>query len=162
MYYKFNFNALLPCGRRGDEFTLAASCVIRQLNIGDYEKVIELWLSVEGVSLSEADSKENIATFLKRNAGSSFIAEKDGEIIGAILCGNDGRRGYLHHLAVHSSYRNNGLGRILVEACLNKLREYGIKRCHLFVLPENQNGMNFWNHIGFWQRLDMHVFSKDV
>ena len=136
--------------------------VIREMDIQDYEKIMDLWWHAEGVRLSDADSKENIGKFLKRNAGISFIAERDGEIIGTILCGYDGRRGYLHHLTVKAAYRGNGLGRRLVESCLTELQKQGIKKCHLFVLADNQQGMNFWNHIGFQRRDDVNIFSKDI
>jgi ribosomal protein S18 acetylase RimI-like enzyme len=137
--------------------------VIRDMSIDDYAEIVELWSSTEGVGLSDADSLENINTFLKRNIGLSFVAEENGkQIVGAILCGHDGRRGYLHHLAVNLVYRKNGIASQLVANCLAKLKEEGIKKCHLFVFSNNQQGLNFWNHIGFHKRNDLHVFSKDI
>ncbi|MBC8015504.1 MAG: GNAT family N-acetyltransferase [Sporomusaceae bacterium] len=135
---------------------------IRKMKIEDYEKVIKLWTSVEGVALSDADEKEEISLFLNRNSGLSFVAEGDDKVIGAILCGHDGRRGYLHHLAVDAQYRGNKIGRNLVEHCLIKLKEEGIRKCHLFVFANNQQGMNFWSHIGFHKREDINIFSMNV
>lgn len=142
--------------------TLNDKIIIREMKIGDYEKLISLWMSTEGIGLSDADNKEEIGMFLNRNIGLSFVAEEKQEIVGAILCGHDGRRGYLHHLAVSALYRGSGIGTQLVENCLNKLREEGIRKCHLFVFTNNQQGMNFWDHIGFKIRSDLKVFSKDV
>jgi len=136
--------------------------LIREMNIDDYEEIMKLWMSVEGVTLSDADGKEEIDKFLNRNRGMSFVAEDDKMIIGAILCGHDGRRGYLHHLAVNALYRGNKLGTRLVEHCLIKLRQEAIHKCHLFVLTNNQQGANFWDHIGFHKRSDINIFSIDV
>ena len=139
------------------------SIIIREMSIDHYAKVMKLWSSIEGLGLSDADTQQNISVFLKRNVAMSFIAEEEQhQIVGAILCGHDGRRGYLHHLAVSPIYRKNGIASELVAACFAKLKEEGISKCHLFVFANNQQGMNFWNHIGFHQRNDLNIFSKDV
>lgn len=136
--------------------------VIREMTIGDYPRVYELWAATEGVGLGPADSREGIGRMLARNAGCSFVAERDGrEIVGALLCGHDGRRGCLYHLAVSPGCRKGGLGRGLVESCLAKLREAGIGRCHLHVFPDNRDGTLFWRHLGFNKRDDLHLFSID-
>jgi ribosomal protein S18 acetylase RimI-like enzyme len=137
--------------------------IIREMSIEDYAEIVRLWSSIEGIGLSDADSHENINTFLKRNVGLSFVAEEIGEqIFGAILCGHDGRRGYLHHLAVSPAYRKNGIAGRLVANCLAKLKEEGISKCHLFVFVNNQQGIDFWNHLGFHKRNDINIFSKDI
>ena len=135
---------------------------IQEMKIQDYEKVIKLWTSVEGVAVSDADEKGKINLFLNRNSGLSFVAKRDDKVIGAILCGHDGRRGYLHHLAVDPLYRGNEIGRTLVENCLIKLKEEGIGKCHLFVFANNQQGMSFWGHIGFHKRDDINIFSINI
>lgn len=136
---------------------------IREMSIDNYAEVMKFWSSIEGIGLSGADTLENINTFLKRNVGLSFIAQESGEqIVGAILCGHDGRRGYLHHLAVSPAYRKNGIARRLVANCLAKLKEEDISKCHLFVFVNNQQGMDFWNHLGFYKRNDINIFSKDI
>lgn len=136
--------------------------IIREMKIEDYETVVKIWTSVEGVVLSDADAKDEISLFLNRNSGFSFVAAESDKVIGAILCGHDGRRGYLHHLAVEAQYRGNKLGKKLVEHCLIKLKEEGIRKCHLFVLENNQQGMDFWSHIGFHKREDINIFSMNV
>ena len=128
----------------------------------DYQKVIALWENCEGIGLSSADSKKNVEACLKRNSGMSFVARYKNEIIGAVLCGHDGRRGYLHHLAVHADFRNQGIGRSLVEKCVAALQSGGIQKCHLFIFSSNENGIRFWEKIGWTRRKDIGVVSKEI
>jgi ribosomal protein S18 acetylase RimI-like enzyme len=92
--------------------------ILRVFCIEDYDAVVTLWRRSEGVGLNESDTREAIAAFLRRNPRLSFVAQKRGRIIGIVLCGHDGRRGYLHHLAVSKHHRQRGIGRQLVVACL--------------------------------------------
>src|SRR5436309_921619 len=101
---------------------------LRQFSIADYDPVMALWKSSEGMGLGEADSRENIAAFLERNSGLSLVAEVDGQIIGAVLCGHDGRRGFFYHLAIDRQYRRRGIGRTLAARCLALLQERGIHK----------------------------------
>jgi ribosomal protein S18 acetylase RimI-like enzyme len=106
-----------------------------------YEKVMALWNEAEGVGLSGADSKENIRSYLDRNPTMSLIAEdSQGTLLGAVLCGHDGRRGYIYHLAVHSDHRRRGIGRKLVQECLARLKVAGIQKCHIFIFEDNAGG----------------------
>lgn len=139
-----------------EEFT------IRELTPKDYEAAIALWQKTPGISVSDADSKKNISVFLTRNNGLSFVAELDNELVGTILCGHDGRRGFIYHLAVHQDYRRKRIGRTLVECCLAKLNKAGIIKCHLFVLRDNSEGMDFWDHIGFDKRKDIYIYSTNI
>ncbi|MBN1993088.1 MAG: GNAT family N-acetyltransferase [Anaerolineae bacterium] len=127
-----------------------------------YEPVIALWRHTEGVGLSSADSRENIRAYLERNVGMSFIAQNDGVLVGAVLSGHDGRRGYIHHLAVHPEYRRRGIGRQLVERCLSALQAAGIQKCHLFIFQQNVDGIRFWESIGWSRRVDIGVISKTI
>ena len=132
---------------------------LSEMYIEHYEAVIELWTTTEGIGLSSADSREAIATYLERNPGLSLVA-LDGEILaGAILCGHDGRRGFIHHLAVNEGYRRQNLGRLLVERALAQLRQEGIQKCHLFVYEQNQEAISFWKQVGFTQRLELRLMS---
>jgi len=133
---------------------------IREMGIEDYDFVIDLWKGTEGIGLSEADSRDNIATFLQRNPGFSLVAQKDSEIIGAVLCGHDGRRGYFHHLAVRKDHRLKGLGKELVQSCLKRLNSARIDKCHIFVFRGNMLGQEFWIANGWKTRHDLHIMSK--
>ncbi|SHN83082.1 GNAT family N-acetyltransferase [Desulfitobacterium chlororespirans] len=133
---------------------------IRALLIEDYDAVIELWQNTEGIGLSEADSRENIRRFLARNPYLSSVAEKDGEILGAVLCGHDSRRGYLHHLAVRSDQRLQGIGKRLVNISLQNLKAEGIDKCHIFVFRDNGKGIAFWAQNDWEARLDLTIMSR--
>ena len=91
------------------------------MSMSEYDEVLALWQNTEGMGLSESDTRDAIAAYLKRNPGMSFVARDGKSLIAAVLCGHDGRRGYLHHLAVSPAYRRRGLGTQLVEKCLARL-----------------------------------------
>ena len=121
----------------------------REFHIDDYDAAVELWQRVEGVEVAEGDSKEEVARFLLRNPDLSRVAEKGTTIVGAVLCGHDGRRGVIYHLAVEPAYRRQALGKRLVEECLNALRKAGIKRALILVAKDNASGRSFWHHCGW-------------
>jgi len=121
----------------------------REFRIEDYDSAVELWHRVEGVEVAEGDSKEDIARYILRNPGVSRVAQDGTKIIGAVLCGHDGRRGVIYHLAVELAYRRQALGKRLVEECLNALREAGIKRALLLVAKDNASGRSFWHRCGW-------------
>ncbi|WP_246369815.1 GNAT family N-acetyltransferase [Saccharibacillus deserti] len=135
---------------------------IREMNLNDYLKVFDLWSNTEGMGLSDSDSEESISKFLKRNDGHSFVCTDAEEIIGTILCGHDGRRGFLYHVAVSKEYRKNGIGKRLVESALDSLKKSGIIKCHLMVLGNNKIGNQYWNNAGWIKRDDILIFSKDT
>jgi ribosomal protein S18 acetylase RimI-like enzyme len=130
--------------------------------VGDIESALALWRRTEGMGLSDVDTPDRIAAYLARNPGLSVVAELDGAVVGAALCGHDGRRGYLHHVAVDKDCRRRGLGRTLVQSCLDALGREGITRCHLFVYASNAAGIAFWEHAGWRQRDDLAIFSRDI
>src|SRR5277367_863271 len=121
---------------------------IRNMTIEDYDSVIGLLTATSGVRLREADSCEATARYLERNPGLSFVALVDGVIAGCVMCGNDGRRGYLQHLAVSPRFRKRGIGSALVEACLARLESMGILKTHIDVLAGNQPAQEFWRRRG--------------
>ena len=136
---------------------------ISPMSMSDYDRVIELWTRTSGVGLSGADEKESIRTYLERNPGLSFVAkDHGGAIAAAILAGHDGRRGFLHHLAVDEDYRRQGVGRILVERCLSQLQRIGIQKCHGFIFDDNREGLEFWKAVGWDERMDLKVISREI
>jgi len=128
----------------------------------DYDGALALWQRSKGIGLSEADSRENIETYLQRNPGMSFVARADGRLLGAVLSGHDGRRGYIHHLAVDASARRQGIGRRLIDASLAALKNAGIQKCHLFIFNKNESGLSFWKAQGWEQRCDICIVSKGI
>jgi ribosomal protein S18 acetylase RimI-like enzyme len=135
---------------------------VREFTMEDYEAAFALWGASEGIGLSEADTRENIALYLRRNPGQSFVAVEDGVLVGAVLCGNDGRRGFLHHLAVAPSSRRRGAGRALITRALDALAAQGMRKCHIFVISANEEGRRFWRRVGWEERTTLVVMSKDV
>jgi ribosomal protein S18 acetylase RimI-like enzyme len=136
--------------------------VIREFTMGDYDPAYALWSAAVGVGLSQADEAGNIARFLEHNPGLSFVAEDEAKIVGAVLCGTDGRRGFLHHLAVDAAHRRSGIGRQLVQRCLSALSAAGMRKCHIFVIADNVEGQRFWRSIGWEERTTLKVMSRDV
>lgn len=115
-----------------------------------------LWKHTEGVGLrSRDDSPEGLATFLRRNPTTSFVAVVEHMVVGTVLCGHDGRRGHLYHLCVDPNHRRLGLGRRLVEAAVVALRSEGIYKASLVVFSNNQVGSKFWKSLGWQQRTDL-------
>jgi ribosomal protein S18 acetylase RimI-like enzyme len=134
---------------------------IRKLTIDDYEEIYDLWTSTPGIGLNDIDdSKAGIAKYLTRNPNTCFAAETCGIIIGVILSGHDGRRGYIHHTAVSIDYRNKGIGFALVDSALKALREEGISKVALVVFKGNEIGNLFWEHKGFSMREDLVYRNK--
>ena len=123
---------------------------LRPMSPADYPAVRALWSRTEGMGLGESDTEAAIAAFLGRNPGLSMVAvAAPGTLLGAVLCGHDGRRGYLHHLAVDAAHRGRGLGRRLVASCLGALEREGIAKCNIFVYRDHDAGIAFWRHQGF-------------
>jgi ribosomal protein S18 acetylase RimI-like enzyme len=136
-----------------------SSIEYHELTNSDYEDCIDLWKNSPGIALSPADSREEISQFLARNPGLCFTARNDNQLVGAVLCGNDGRRGYLYHLAVAKDYHHQGIGKALTVKVLNALREAGIQKCHIFVVADNLEGARFWQKTGWKKREDIFVMS---
>lgn len=137
--------------------------VVREMTIADYENVYRLWLSCTGMGLNDKDdSEEGIAKYLRRNPGTCFVAECGGQIVGVILSGNDGRRGFIHHTAVHPRFRRRGIGSRLVENALTALRSCGINKVALVVFERNRDGNAFWEKMGFSQRDDLSYRNKSL
>ncbi len=135
---------------------------IKLMTMDDYDEVYALWRASEGIGLSAADERDGIARFLERNPGLAFVARRGTELVGAVITGNDGRRGYLHHLAVSPTFRRQGLGRVLVERSLSALREIGIHKCHIFVYGDNLPAKAFWEEVGFYPRSNLILMSRDI
>jgi len=132
------------------------------MRLADYSQVLALWQETEGMGLSQADTREAIGRYLKRNRGLSLVGLTGaGQLAGAVLCGHDGRRGLLHHLAVRTGCRGRGLGQALVEQCLAGLARAGIDKCHLLVLADNQSGRDFWLRTGWHERPELVLMSKE-
>ena len=133
---------------------------LRPLTTSDFDNVITLWRSTDG--MSQLESPEELQRFLDRNPDCSILAEEDGVLLGAILCGHDGRRGYMYHAAVSVYARGRGVGRAMAEHCVARLKQLQIQRLTLFTLNDNCPAKEFWKHLGFRQRNDISLFALDL
>ena len=129
---------------------------IKKMTIQDYEKVYELWMSCKNMGFNDIDdSKEGISRFLERNPNTSFVALENENLVGIILGGHDGRRGYIYHLSVNENYRKNGIGSELVKNCLDAFKQEKISKVALLVFKYNEVGNSFWEKQGFILREDI-------
>lgn len=128
---------------------------IRTMTIADYNAVVELMKQTPGVTFRDADSHESTARYLQRNPGLSFVCEVDGQLVGCIMSGHDGRRGYLQHLIVLPAHRRKGIAHALVENCLGQLEKLGIFKSHVDVLKTNELAAAFWASQGWKLRSDI-------
>ena len=134
--------------------------IVRAMVEADYDQVYDLWVTIQGLGLrSIDDSKEGVARFLKRNPGISTVAEADGKIVGAILCGHDGRRGCFYHVCVDRNYRRLGIGKAMVVFCMNALKDEHINKVSLIAFTQNDVGNAFWNCIGWQKREDLNYYD---
>ncbi len=138
------------------------SYVIQEMAVEDFAAVRKLWLDSEGILIADSDSQEGLSRFLERNPGLSFVARDGDEIIGAVLCGHDGRRGYIDQLAVRESHRRQGIGRSLVSRCVYNLMRIGIRKWHLFVFEDNPDAIAFWSKLGWAKRVELITMSRQA
>ena len=134
--------------------------VIRSMSIEDYPAVKALWRSIRGFGIrSIDDSEEGVARFLARNPGISVVAGRDEEIVGAILCGHDGRRGCLYHVCVREDCRMQGVGKAMVVFCMEALKKEQINKVSLIAFTKNDVGNAFWKQIGWTKREDLNYYD---
>jgi N-acetylglutamate synthase len=124
----------------------------REFSISDYDAALQVWQRVEGLEIAEGDDREGAAQFLARNPGLSRVAVDGSAIVGVALCGHDGRRGHIYHLAVDPAYQGRGLGKRLLDECLDGLRTAGVQRVIILVADDNQRGAEFWKRYG-WEKI---------
>lgn len=135
----------------------------RLMKIEDYEAVYALWMSCNGMGLNNLDdSRDGIRRFLTRNPDTCFVAEEDEKIVGVIIAGNDGRRGYIYHTAVNPDSRGKGVGSTLVEHALMAFEACGINKVALVVFDRNEGGNAFWERKGFTVREDLVYRNKAI
>lgn len=134
--------------------------LIRTMTIEDYEQLYSLWMKIKGFAIrSIDDSKEGVERFLERNPHTSVVAVKDNQIVGAILCGHDGRRGCLYHVCVDPLHRKQGIGKKMVVFAMKALQEEKISKVSLIAFMENDIGNAFWRKIGWSQREDLNYYD---
>ena len=137
--------------------------MIRKMSINDYDALYSLWIHTKGMGLNTTDdSRAGIEAYLNRNPNTCFVAEKDGFIVGSIMSGHDGRRGFIYHTTVKEEYRGRGIGKALVNSSLAALEKEGIHKTALVVFEKNEAGNGFWEHLGFTARKDLTYRNKNI
>lgn len=127
--------------------------------IDDYDGVLRLWQVCEGLSIRDADSRAGVERYLARNPGLSHVAERGARIVGSIMAGHDGKRGYIQHLAVAETARKQGVASRLVALCVDALKGEGIEKSHVHVLRHNEDGRAYWSRLGWQQRSEVVMYS---
>ena len=134
--------------------------IVRTMTIEDYQGVHDLWMTIKGFAIrSIDDSLEGVERFLKRNPATSVVAEENGEIVGSILCGHDGRRGCLYHVCVREDCRMRGIGKSMVVRCMEELEKEKNSKVSLIAFTENDIGNAFWKEIGWTKREDLNYYD---
>ncbi len=132
---------------------------VREMTVQDYAEVSALWQITSKRALCAEDEELPLKNYLRRNAGISQVAVIDGKIIGTVLAGHDGRRGFIYHMAVLPEYRRMGVAHALAQTAVRKLKEENIRKTHIFCFCDNEIGHSFWKDFGFTERRDIDVFS---
>ena len=136
---------------------------IRKMTVEDYDQVYALWKTIKGFGIrSIDDSREGVERFVLRNPTTSIVAEEEGKIIGAILCGHDGRRACFYHVCVKEEYRKHGVGKKMVETALAALREEKVCKVNLIAFQTNQVGNRFWQSLGWSFRSDVNYYEYNL
>lgn len=134
--------------------------ILRPMTIADYDDVYALWKTINGFAIrSIDDSREGVDIFLKRNPTTSVVAIMDGKVVGAILCGHDGRRGCLYHVCVQKEHRRHGVGKAMVVFCMEALKAEKVNKVSLIAFTRNDIGNAFWNSIGWTKREDLNYYD---
>lgn len=133
---------------------------IRTMTMEDYGQVYELWTEIRGFGIrSIDDSREGVERFLLRNPSTSKVAVVDGQIVGSILCGHDGRRGCFYHVCVRESFRKRGIGKAMAVACMGALQEEKVNKVNLIAFKTNEVGNHFWQGEGWTFREDLNYYD---
>lgn len=137
-----------------------AEIIVRPMTIEDYDSVYALWKTINGFAIrSIDDSREGVEIFIRRNPTTSVVAVLDGEVVGAILCGHDGRRGCFYHVCVHEKYRRHGIGKAMVVYCMESLKAEKINKVSLIAFTKNDIGNAFWKGISWTKRDDLFYYD---
>jgi len=127
-------------------------------NIEMYERVYELW-KICGITLGSSDTRDQIERVLDYSSDLFFVGIEDSEIIAVVIGAFDGRRGYVHHLAVDPKVQKKGYGRLMMQELHKKFKERKIHKVHLFIEADNEGVIEFYKKVGWHTREDFKMMS---
>ena len=163
MGYSYKNGIAEPDEERLYRLEKSRKTIIRVMNTEDYDRVYALWMSCKNMGFNNLDdSRQGIEKYLKRNPSTCFVAEQDNAIVGVVLAGHDGRRGFIHHMAVAEDCRRQGIATDLLGQALAALKEEGINKAALLVFNRNEAGNAFWERQGFTVRDDVTYRNKEL
>ena len=163
MGYSYKNGIAEPDEERLYRLEKSRKTIIRVMNTEDYDRVYALWMSCKNMGFNNLDdSRQGIEKYLKRNPSTCFVAEQDNAIVGVVLAGHDGRRGFIHHMAVAEDCRRQGIATDLLDQALAALKEEGINKAALLVFNRNEAGNAFWERQGFTARDDVTYRNKTL
>lgn len=132
---------------------------LHPLQASDYPRLVELWQAAGWIDVRQTDTAQVYARFLDRNPTGNYGAYAGTRLVGAVLAGHDGWRGYLYHMAVASEHRGRDIGAQLVKAALAALQREGIAKVHCLVKRDNLIAQQFWEACGFELRDELYDYS---
>lgn len=135
---------------------------LEKAQLTDMGSMLDLWKATPGLGVGKGDGKDALHDFMQRNPSTCLVLRIDEGLIGTVLGGFDGRRGYIYHLAVHPGYQGKGYGKVLLNQVIDELKSLGALKIHLFVFDDNQTAIGFYYHQGWELRQDIKVFSWDA
>jgi ribosomal protein S18 acetylase RimI-like enzyme len=138
------------------------SIEIRIMKVSDIPASIELWKNMKGLAIRGSDNIRDLSEHVKMNFKHNFVAVIHDQLIGTVLGGFDGRRGYIYHMAVHENFRKQNIGKELMDRCFQSFREINVTKCHMMVLKDNTLAQEFYTRIGCELRTEILVFSKTL
>lgn len=119
---------------------------IRPLSLDDYDAARRLWDAVDHIGpLPRFEVEQK----LRRDPELFLAAVDEGTLVGTVMGSYDGRRGWIARLAVAPERRGEGIARALVAEVEERMRDLGVHRVNLLVLPDNEDGAAFWERAGF-------------
>ena len=140
----------------------SASCVVELANAADIKPMLYFWRSIPGLGVGLGDTESSLKAFLVRNPTTCLLLRVNGCLMGTVLGGFDGRRGYIYHLAVHPDYQGRGYGKMLLSRVSGQLKDLGAPKIHLFAFGDNHTAEDFYLSQGWEKRRDIQVFSWDT
>jgi len=129
--------------------------IVRPVTVHDAEALVALWRVVfpeyGDPARPHRDPRANVERKLAFGDGLFWLAELDGRVVGTIMAGYDGHRGWIYSLGVHPEARRAGAGRALVAQAERALVALGCPKVNLQVFSSNVSAQGFWRRVGYAQ-----------